>query len=187
MTIVVQKGGEGRKLGAIASWLLVLSCVVALTITLLAVVEMRRASNERVEILSQEISILKADAEMKKKAVDELLEKMTPILEQIKEHYDGDVLFGIASWYGPGFDGKLAADGKVFDMFAMTAAHRELPLGTKVRIENQVNKKSVVVTITDRGPYILGRLIDVSYGVAQDLGMVEMGLCPVKVSILKEE
>lgn len=91
---------------------------------------------------------------------------------------------GIASWYGPRFHGRLTASGEIYDMYGMTAAHRKLPLGTRVRIENKLNGKTVIVVINDRGPYIDGRMIDVSYGVAQKLGMVERGLCPVKVTII---
>lgn len=91
---------------------------------------------------------------------------------------------GIASWYGPRFHGRLTASGEIYDMYGMTAAHRKLPLGTRVRIENKLNGKTVIVVINDRGPYIDGRMIDVSYGVAQKLDMVERGLCPVKVTII---
>jgi rare lipoprotein A len=96
-----------------------------------------------------------------------------------------DTLTGTASWYGPRFHGRLTASGEVFDMYAMTAAHRKLPMGTIVNIENTLNGKSVVVIINDRGPYIDGRMIDVSFGVAQKLDMVEHGLVPVKVRIVK--
>jgi rare lipoprotein A len=96
-----------------------------------------------------------------------------------------DVLVGIASWYGPRFHGKTTASGQIYDMYGMTAAHRKLPLGTVVCIENTLNGKNVIVTINDRGPYVDGRIIDVSYGVAQKLDMVEKGLVPVKVRIMK--
>ena len=91
---------------------------------------------------------------------------------------------GIASWYGPRFHGRLTASGEVYNMFGMTAAHRKLPLGTVVSVENTLNGKFVTVVINDRGPYIDGRMLDVSYGVAQKLGMVEIGICPVKITVI---
>jgi len=97
----------------------------------------------------------------------------------------GSVLTGVASWYGPGFHGRLTASGEVFDMHAMTAAHRKLPLGTMVSIRNMLNGKTVVVTINDRGPYIDGRMLDVSYGVAVKLDMVDRGFCPVQVKVMR--
>lgn len=91
---------------------------------------------------------------------------------------------GVASWYGEPFHGRLAADGKVFDMYALTGAHRTLPLGTAVRVVNAVNGRSVLIRITDRGPYIEGRMLDLSYAAAERLGMVEQGLSPVLVQVV---
>ena len=73
---------------------------------------------------------------------------------------------GIASWYGlgDGFAGKRTASGQRFDPYAMTTAHRSLPFGTRIRVTNQSNGKSVLVTGTDRGPYVAGRVLDLSYG-----------------------
>ncbi len=76
---------------------------------------------------------------------------------------------GTASWYGPGFHGKLAANGKPFDMEAATVAHKELPLGTRLCIKNPANGRVVIATVTDRGPFIKGRIIDLSKGVARAL------------------
>ena len=80
---------------------------------------------------------------------------------------------GISSFYGlnDGFHGKLTANGEIFDMNAMTAAHKTLPLGSLVRVTNLENDKSVTVRINDRGPYVEGRILDCSYGVARDLGI----------------
>jgi rare lipoprotein A len=91
---------------------------------------------------------------------------------------------GVASWYGEPFHGRLAADGKVFDMYALTGAHRTLPLGTVVRVVNAVNGKSVLIRITDRGPYIEGRMLDLSYAAAERLGMAAQGLSPVLVEVV---
>ncbi len=78
---------------------------------------------------------------------------------------------GVASWYGPGFQGKRTASGERFDANAMTAAHRTLPFGTSVRVKSLVNGKEVVVRINDRGPFIPGRIIDLSRAAALALGL----------------
>jgi rare lipoprotein A len=92
---------------------------------------------------------------------------------------------GTASWYGPGFHGRQTASGEIYDQNAMTAAHRTLPLGTVARVTNTDNGRSVVVLINDRGPYIRGRVIDVSKGVARRLGMIDDGLVKVQIEILR--
>jgi rare lipoprotein A len=91
---------------------------------------------------------------------------------------------GRASWYGPRFDGKMTANGETFDMHAMTAAHRSLPLGSRVLVRNLDNGRGVVVKINDRGPYIHGRDIDLSYGAARELQMVPNGLARVEITPL---
>jgi rare lipoprotein A len=87
---------------------------------------------------------------------------------------------GTASFYGKGFHGRRAANGEIFDMNAMTAAHRSLPFGTRLQVTNMKNGRSVVVRIQDRGPYISGRVLDLSYGAARALDMVEIGLVKVR-------
>jgi rare lipoprotein A len=91
---------------------------------------------------------------------------------------------GVASWYGKEFHGKLAANGEVFDMTAFTAAHRKLPLGSIVRVLNLENGKSVHVRITDRGPYVIGRMLDLSEAAARALEMVEMGTAAVQIEVI---
>ncbi len=91
---------------------------------------------------------------------------------------------GIASWYGKEFHGKLAANGEVFDMTAYTAAHRKLPLGSIVRVINLENGKSVQVRINDRGPYVTGRMLDLSRAAARELGMVEAGTTAVQIEVM---
>src|SRR5450631_3451780 len=97
----------------------------------------------------------------------------TPVLVNqpqpaVKHH--GKIFRGIASWYGSVFNGRKTASGERFDMYAMTACHPTLPFGTKVRVVNLTNKKSVMVRITDRGDLINdGRIIDLSYGAAEKL------------------
>ncbi len=88
---------------------------------------------------------------------------------------------GKASWYGKRYHGRATASGARFDMNAMTAAHRSLPFGTRVRVTNLANRRSVVVTINDRGPYAGRRIIDVSRHAAEILGMVRKGVVRVRV------
>lgn len=94
-------------------------------------------------------------------------------------------LTGYASWYGPKFQGRRTANGEIYDMNKMTAAHNTLPFGTIVRVTNIRNGKSVVVRINDRGPFKKNRVIDLSYKAAKKLGMIRMGTAPVKITILK--
>jgi rare lipoprotein A len=93
---------------------------------------------------------------------------------------------GVASWYGESFHGKQAANGEPFDMKALTAAHRTLPLGSVVRVVNLKNGKHAHVKITDRGPYVKNRILDLSRGAATQLGMTEGGLSVVRVQVVGE-
>ena len=90
---------------------------------------------------------------------------------------------GSASWYA--LDGRLTANGERMSSKKMTAAHKHLPFGTKVRVTNKRNGKSVVVRINDRGPFARGRIIDVSRKAAESLGMLKTGVAPVRVESLK--
>jgi rare lipoprotein A len=92
--------------------------------------------------------------------------------------------FGVASWYGRFFQGKTTASGQPYDEYAMTCAHRTLPLGSVLRVTNLRNHKTVVVRVNDRGPMPESRVIDLSYAAAQDLGFGDRGLAPVKVELL---
>lgn len=91
---------------------------------------------------------------------------------------------GLSSWYGPGFHGRQTANGEIYDMYAPTAAHPTLPLGSVVRVVNKRTGRSRVVRINDRGPYIEGREIDVSYGVARSLGFHGRGVARVRIELL---
>lgn len=93
-------------------------------------------------------------------------------------------LSGPASWYGGKFHGRRTANGERFDMNEMTAAHRSLPFGTRVRVTNERNGRSVVVRINDRGPFVGNRIIDLSRGAAAAVGMVRTGVAPVRVEVL---
>jgi rare lipoprotein A (peptidoglycan hydrolase) len=94
----------------------------------------------------------------------------------------GQVLSGRASWYGPGFDGRATASGAIFDQEGWTVANKTLPLGTILLIT--ANGRSVVVLVNDRGPYVAGRIIDLSHGVAVALGTIHAGVAPVRAEIL---
>lgn len=89
------------------------------------------------------------------------------------------------SWYGEDFDGLPTATGETYDMYALTAAHPTLPLGSIVRVVNEKNNRSQVVRINDRGPYIEGRELDVSYQVARQLGFDQHGLARVRLELLE--
>jgi rare lipoprotein A len=88
---------------------------------------------------------------------------------------------GIASWYGHQFNGRKTANGERFDMNAMTAAHRSLPLSCFIRVTNKDNGKSVVVKVNDRGPYEGNRILDLSYAAAEQLGIVNKGMGNVTI------
>ena len=95
-----------------------------------------------------------------------------------------EVVQGAASWYGPGFYGRTTANGERFSKGTLTAAHRTLPFGTKVRVTNLSNGRSVVVRINDRGPFKYHRVIDLAHGAASQLQMMQAGEVPVKLEIL---
>jgi rare lipoprotein A len=92
---------------------------------------------------------------------------------------------GLASYYGSDFAGRRTANGERFDPRAMTAAHRTLPLGTRVRVTNLENGRQVVVRINDRGPYRKGRVLDLSHAAARKLGFVDDGVAHVRIEVLK--
>ena len=93
------------------------------------------------------------------------------------------VLVGKASWYGIPFHGRRTANGEIYNMFEMTAAHKTLPFGTRLLIVNPANQRSLVVRVNDRGPYVAGRILDLSYGAAKELGMVGTGVAKVWVEV----
>lgn len=94
-------------------------------------------------------------------------------------------LASLASWYGPGFDGNRTASGERYNQWGYTAAHRSLPFGTRVRVTNLRNGRSVVVRVNDDGPHIPGRVIDLSRGAAERIGMVSSGVAPVRLEVLR--
>ncbi|QEZ89417.1 septal ring lytic transglycosylase [Aliarcobacter cibarius] len=96
----------------------------------------------------------------------------------------GDRFEGIASWYGPDFHSKKTSNGEIYNMYDMTAAHKTLPMNTVVRVDNLENGKSTIVRINDRGPFVSGRIIDLSNKAAHAISMVGAGTAKVKVTVL---
>ncbi len=96
----------------------------------------------------------------------------------------GYVEKGLASWYGKKFHGRKTSNGETYDMYAMTAAHKTLPMGTWVKVNNLGNKQEIIVRVNDRGPFVRGRIIDLSYAGARKMGMVGPGTARVKVTAL---
>ncbi|WP_455381451.1 septal ring lytic transglycosylase RlpA family protein [Salinispira pacifica] len=94
---------------------------------------------------------------------------------------------GIASWYGPDFQGKLTASGEIFDTNKFTAAHKSLPFGSIVKVTNLENNRSVVVRINDRGPYVAGRIIDLTHAAAGAIGMLGNGTAKVRLDVLHKQ
>jgi rare lipoprotein A len=100
---------------------------------------------------------------------------------------EGFAEYGKASWYGQEFHGRPTASGQIYDMYAVSAAHKTLPLGTVVKVVNLSNLKSVIVPVNDRGPFVSGRVIDLSYTAAKHLDMIGPGVVDVKVEALARE
>lgn len=101
--------------------------------------------------------------------------KKTPSYEPVPE----GARKGVASWYGPEFHGKPTASGEIFNMYDLTCAHREYPFGTKLKVINLRNGKDVVCTVNDRGPFVAGRDLDLSYGAAKKIDLLGMGITEV--------
>ena len=95
------------------------------------------------------------------------------------------LMIGISSYYADDFHGKLTANGEVYDMYGLTAAHKTLPINTIVRVTNLDNEKSIILRINDRGPYIKGRILDCSYGAAKKLGFLTNGTTKVRIEVIE--
>ena len=105
------------------------------------------------------------------------------MISVIYHQYNGWVIR--ASYYGEAFHGKITACGEVYDMHGLTAAHKTLPMGTRLKVTNLKNGRSVIVRINDRGPYIWGRSLDLSVAAAKHLEMVQDGITKVRIEIIK--
>ncbi len=92
---------------------------------------------------------------------------------------------GVSSFYAEDFHGKLTANGEVYDMYGLTAAHKTLPLNTVCRVTNLANNKSLILRINDRGPYVKGRILDCSYGAAKKLDFIIQGTTNVKIEVME--
>jgi len=103
---------------------------------------------------------------------------------QVLDSAAGFTQRGMASWYGPDFHGKRTSSGETYDMHAMTAAHKTLPIPSRVRVTNLANGKSVIVKVNDRGPFARGRIIDLSYAAARKLDMIGPGTAEVKIEVV---
>ena len=101
-----------------------------------------------------------------------------------KNYHSGYIEKGVASWYGEPFHGRATASGEIYDMYGMTAAHRTLPLGTHVRVTNLQNGRVIQLKVNDRGPFVRGRILDLSYGAAKRLDTVEAGTVRVEIEVL---
>lgn len=91
---------------------------------------------------------------------------------------------GKASWYGKDFHGKKTANGQIYNMYGVSAAHKTLPLGTKVRVTNLENHRTIELVVNDRGPFVHGRILDLSYGAAKKLGTVERGVAKIRITAI---
>lgn len=107
------------------------------------------------------------------------------LYEPLSDH-NGYVEEGTASWYGPDFHGKPTSCGEIYDMNAMTSAHKILPLGVHLRVTNLRNNRSVVVRVNDRGPFVKNRIIDLSYAAANKLDIVASGTAPVRIEAIDD-
>ena len=122
------------------------------------------------------------ESESLKKPAAPALPIATPSAPRVRS-----VSTGEASWYGPGFYGNRTANGEVFRPGTLTAAHRTLPFGTKVRVTNLWNGRSAVVRINDRGPFHGRRVIDLAHGAASQLGLISSGIAQVKLEVLQAQ
>jgi rare lipoprotein A len=100
--------------------------------------------------------------------------------------FDGKTEQGFASWYGDQFHGKKTASGETYNMYTMTAAHRYAPFGTQIRVTNLENNRQTVVKINDRGPFVRGRIIDLSKKAAEEIGMIGAGTARVRLEFLHQ-
>lgn len=105
-------------------------------------------------------------------------------LEMDRQMVPSQTVVGTASWYGGTFHGRMTANGEIYNMYELTAAHKSLPFGSLLRVTNLSNEKKLFVRVNDRGPYIPGRILDLSYGAARELGMVDEGIRRVKIEVL---
>ncbi len=102
-----------------------------------------------------------------------------------KKFYAGQVLTGRSSYYADKFHGRKTANGDIFDMYKLTAAHKSLPFGTILNVVNLRNNKSIRVRVNDRGPFVPGRFLDLSYGAAKKIDLIKTGVTEIKATIIR--
>ena len=139
-------------------------------------------SNKKVKLRQKASVIFTPQDRYRTNLLNNNLTIKNPIIPQ--QEIIANSFSGRASWYGPGFHGRRTANGEVFNQHALTAAHPSLSFGTKVRVTNLNNGRSVIVRINDRGPYSGGRVIDLSTAAARSLNMIRSGVTRVKVTVL---
>lgn len=108
-----------------------------------------------------------------------------PVVLQKEPVAVGDIQYGVSSYYAEKFHGRRTANGEIYDMYGISGAHQTLPFNTIVKVTNLENNKELVIKITDRGPFIKGRIFDCSYGAAVKLGFISKGTAIVKVEVLE--
>ncbi|MGY8781313.1 MAG: septal ring lytic transglycosylase RlpA family protein [Fidelibacterota bacterium] len=118
------------------------------------------------------------------KASSSKTKKDLPSLKTKKKGNHRKTMTGVSSFYAEAFHGKLTANGEVYDMYGVTAAHKTLPLNTVARVTNLENNKSLILRINDRGPYVKGRILDCSYGAAKKLDFINNGTAKVKIEVI---
>ena len=141
-------------------------------------------------VSSQSIGMLPTDSSASSSGLriaprSEVISLFSPTLPPIAEPSVVSVSTGEASWYGPGFYGNRTASGEVYRPGTMTAAHRTLPFGTRVRVTNLWNGRTAVIRINDRGPFVAHRVIDLGHGAATTLGLVASGIAQVRLEVLR--
>jgi rare lipoprotein A len=159
-------------------WIFLLACLVAQSCTAISTASLSSVQSE-----SSSPALIKKDigASVQKVSIESGARKNTTPPSSNKH-----ALRGEASWYGPGFHGKKTASGEIYDQTKFTAAHKTLPLGSRARVTNVKNGNSVEVEINDRGPFVEGRILDLSRAAAKALDFVDSGIAPVRVELLDE-
>ena len=110
---------------------------------------------------------------------------LSPADDQVIKPAPGSKFRGIASYYADKYHGRQTASGERFDMYGLTCAHKEFPFNTWLEVRNFANNRTVIVRVNDRGPFITGRIIDLSYGAAKELGMLQAGVQEVEITVLR--
>jgi rare lipoprotein A len=156
------------------------ACTIAALVLMAA-----SAKNAQLPVFAWSQPVTNLNRDLNQRINQEAVTMLAPVaMAPVKVRTIPRIKSGLASWYGAVLQGHRTASGRLFDMNELTAAHRTLPFGSKVRVTDLRNKKSVVVTITDRGDLPQDRVIDLSLGAARQLGMVSIGVDPVRLDLV---